>query len=187
MPSGKTLYLLLSLEQAIEEETLPIQTEGFNAVVEDVGRARKEIDAVWSLRLDQISCKRGREVVRTEKGKSQGKEGFPGNISQFLDGKWSTWLSKGMRMQSIKHCCTHALNAACVCLGQAVSTAGVQGAHKTCALRVPKESCFTLCASCSTRENNQEQETQGGSGPWRMISWLVLLWAPWHCCSGNHM
>lgn len=67
-------------------------------MIEDIGRARKERDAVWSLRLDQISCKRGREVVRTEKGKSQGKEGFPGNISQFLDGKWGTWLSKGMCM-----------------------------------------------------------------------------------------
>lgn len=52
-----------------------------------------------SLRLDQMSFKRGRKMVGTEKGKSQGREGFSGNILQVLERKWSTtassWLSTG--------------------------------------------------------------------------------------------
>lgn len=35
---------------------------------------------VQSLRLDQMSFKRGRKVVGTEKGKSRGREGFSRNI-----------------------------------------------------------------------------------------------------------
>lgn len=71
----------MSLEKAVGGANITIQTEGFHVVIEDIGRARKEIDSVWSLRLDQIPCKRGRKGVRTEKWKSQDKEGFPGNIS----------------------------------------------------------------------------------------------------------
>lgn len=50
------------------------------------GKEGNRFSLVIRVGLD-VSCKRGRKVVRTEKRKSQDKEGFPGNISKVLDMK----------------------------------------------------------------------------------------------------
>lgn len=113
----------LAAGKSKEEESLTIQSKGFNAVVEG-----KEISSVQSLWWDQTSFNRGGKVVGTEKEKSQGREGFPGNTSKVLERKRSTtvsiWLSTGdvhVKCRTLLH--SYALNVPYKRLGKAASTA----------------------------------------------------------------